>query len=266
MVQVNAKAKDTLSDRMSSAGERPRTVPYGALAEERARRKDLQRELQESTGVTERLQKRLDALHALAAQTERQTPSLVSEVEGAVTSVEHAPQDAISLNTDDVFRTQVMQSVRSFVAERPDFLDAYQHARRARIEELAALGCSQDEALAITFDNEREVISSAFAAGRNPAQVIYDIAVGRGYRPTVETQSASVRHQSPSATSSSARAVITEAEKVALAARGQAAAKSLSSAGGGSTGALTLEALAGMSDEEFAEATKGDRWHRLLRG
>jgi hypothetical protein len=58
---------------------------------------------------------------------------------------------------------------------------------------------------------------------------------------------------------------MSEAEKVALAARGQAASKSLSNAGGGSAGTLTLEALAGMSDEEFAEATKGDRWQKLLR-
>ena len=60
-------------------------------------------------------------------------------------------------------------------------------------------------------------------------------------------------------------ATMSEAEKVALAARGQAASKSLSNAGGGSTGTLTLEALAGMSDDEFAEATKGDRWQKLLR-
>lgn len=59
---------------------------------------------------------------------------------------------------------------------------------------------------------------------------------------------------------------MSEAEKVALAARGQAASKSLSNAGGGSTGTLTLEALAGMSDDEFAEATRGERWQKLLKG
>jgi hypothetical protein len=59
---------------------------------------------------------------------------------------------------------------------------------------------------------------------------------------------------------------MSEADKVALAARGQAASKSLSAVGGGPTGSLTLEVLAGMNDDEFAEATRGDRWQRLLRG
>ena len=59
---------------------------------------------------------------------------------------------------------------------------------------------------------------------------------------------------------------MSEAERVALAARGQASSKSLSAAGGGATGTLTLEALAGMSDDEFGEATKGDRWQKLLKG
>jgi hypothetical protein len=111
------------------------------------------------------------------------------------------------------------------------------------------------------FDNETEIIGNAYASGLNPAQVIYDYAQRHGYRGGVVggpvQSSAGLPPRSGSAMS--------EAEKVALAARGQAASKSLSNAGGGSTGTLTLEALAGMSDEEFAEATKGDRWQKLLR-
>src|SRR5688572_24591836 len=45
-----------------------RTVPYGALAEERARRKELQRELQNAIESQQRLQGRLDLLHELAQQ------------------------------------------------------------------------------------------------------------------------------------------------------------------------------------------------------
>ena len=249
--------------------ERVRTVPYGALAEERARRKELQRELQESAGTRQRLQERLDALHALAGQAGPQAVPAAPDMSETVTpDAGNAPSNAAaSAEASNAFRTQVLQSVRHYAAERPDFMDAYQHARQARVEELTALGYGQDEALAITFDNELEVINSAFAAGRNPAQVIYDFAVGRGYRPEpVGSNHPAVTGQGLSPRPMGGAAPMTEAQKIALAARGQAAAKSLSAAGGGSTGALTLEALAGMSDEEFAEATKGDRWHRLLRG
>src|SRR5690242_6319496 len=62
-----------------------RTVPYGALAEERARRKELQRELQGAIEAQQKLQGRLDLLHELAQQhaipnaEDREAVSEVSE-------------------------------------------------------------------------------------------------------------------------------------------------------------------------------------------
>lgn len=246
--------------------DRQRTVPYGALAEERARRKELQRELQTAIESQQRLQGRLDVLHELAQQ--RGAAEADAGVEAAP---EHGddPQDDGSSGELPVseaeaqagaqFRTHLMHSVRDVMRERPDFLAAYQHAREARVSELCALGYAPQEALAITFDNEAEVISNAFASGHNPAQVIYDYAQRHGYRGGPGP----VQHGTRMAPGPAP--AMSEAEKVALAARGQAASKSLSNAGGGSAGTLTLEALAGMSDEEFAEATKGDRWQKLLR-
>jgi hypothetical protein len=145
--------------------------------------------------------------------------------------------------------------------ERPDFLAAYQHARQERVAELVALGYAPDEALGITFDNELEIIRNAYANRRNPAEIIYDYARRHGFGGNRLAGSP----LEAGAFVPNRNGVMSEAEKVALAARGQAASKSLSTAGGGSTGTLTLEALAGMSDEEFAEATRGDRWQRLLK-
>lgn len=243
-----------------------RTVPYGALAEERARRKELQRELQTAMEARQRLQGRLDLLHDLAQQ--QGAPVDANEADVArdeATAPEPAAQetgDAVEAQAESAFRTQLMVSVRDFVRDRPDFLDAYQHAREARVSELVALGYAPQEALSITFDNELEIIQNAYTTGRNPAHVIYDYARQRGYRGG---ESAAVPVGRDAAAASRGNAM-SEAEKVAMAARGQAASKSLSAAAGGSTGTLTLEALAGMSDEEFAEATRGDRWHRLLKG
>ncbi|NJO32660.1 MAG: hypothetical protein HC869_05505 [Rhodospirillales bacterium] len=246
----------------SSGRDQQRTVPYGALAEERARRKELQRELQNAIESQQRLRGRLDLLHNLAQK------------QGAVEAgpdVETMPERGDERPHDDTpaevsvseaqaqFRTQLMHSVRDVMRERPDFLAAYQHAREARVSELCALGYAPQEALAITFDNEAEIIGNAFAAGHNPAQVIFDYAQRHGYRGGPGP----VQHGARMAPGSAP--AMSEAEKVALAARGQAASKSLSNAGGGSAGTLTLEALAGMSDEEFAEVTKGDRWQKLLR-
>lgn len=243
-----------------------RTVPYGALAEERTRRKELQRELQNAIEIQQKLQGRLDLLHELAQR--QGVVEMGADTEAAPDHGDSPPHEspATEVSVPDVneqvgvqFRTQVMHSVRDVMRERPDFLAAYQHAREARVSELCALGYAPQEALAITFDNEAEIISNAFAAGHNPAQVIYEYAQRHGYRGgpgPVQHATRAVPGSAPA---------MSEAEKVALAARGQAASKSLSNAGGGSAGTLTLEALAGMSDEEFAEATKGDRWQKLLR-
>lgn len=238
-----------------------RTVPYGALAEERARRKELQRELQDSIETQQRLQGRLDVLHELAHQNGKQS----TEQDQSSTAVppdatEAGRDEELPSQTDVAFRTQLMNSVRDAMRERPDFVAAYQHARQARVSELVALGYAPAEALGITFDNELEIIRNAYANGTNPAQVIYDYARRRGYRGGEQRDM-----RSGAAASSTHSAMPSEAEKVALAARGQAASKSLSTAGGGSTGSLTLETLAGMSDEEFAEATKGERWQKLLK-
>jgi hypothetical protein len=266
--QVITPPHDASPDRQAEGGERSRTVPYGALAEERARRKELQRELQEAATARGRLQDRLDALHAIAAQTGRPShPAATDGSDAGTPAVEDAGAGPVMTpEVDGAFRTQVLQSVRSYAAERPDFMDAYVHARQARVAELTSLGYGPEEALAITFDNEREIINNAFAAGRNPAQVIYDFAIRRGYRPAGEAQLSAAPSQIPLAKPAGRARPMSEAEKIALAARGQSASKSLSAAGGAATGTLTLEALAGMSDEEFAEATKGDRWQRLLHG
>jgi hypothetical protein len=252
------------SEELQHGSRQQRTVPYGALAEERARRKELQRELQSAIESQRKLQGRLDSLHGLA----RQRGASEGDAGGQADPEQEDDRQDTSKGSplSDVeagaqFRTQLMNSVRDVMRERPDFLAAYQHARQARVSELRALGYAPQEALAITFDNEAELIESAYASGRNPAQVIYDYAQRHGYRGGPPGGTAP---RAGGAAPHSASAM-TEAEKVALAARGQAASKSLSNAGGGSTGTLTLEALAGMSDEEFAEATKGDRWQKLLR-
>lgn len=243
-----------------------RTVPYGALAEERARRKGLQRELQNAVESQQRLQGRLDLLHELAQQQGVDATNVDAEaVQEHVTdpqpasAPEESPGQDSNAQAGARFRTQLMHSVRDAIRERPDFLAAYQHARQARVAELCALGYAPQDALAIAFDNEAEIINNAYASGRNPAQIIYDYAQRHGYRGSNGPR------RDPGEIAPSRGVAMSDAEKVALAARGQAASKSLSAAGGGATGALTLEALAGMSDDEFAEATRGDRWQKLLK-
>lgn len=112
-----------------------------------------------------------------------------------------------------------------------DLREAYRHARLHRVGELVDVGYSMDQAVAITDANEAEIRQRSQAAGRDPNAVIYEYAIRNGYRPRLMQ------------------------EKV----RRSAAVPARRST------TTALERLASLSDNDFAEATRGDRWERLLR-
>jgi hypothetical protein len=114
---------------------------------------------------------------------------------------------------------------------------AYQHARLHRVMELMDVGYDLDQAVAITNTNEAQIRARAIAAGRHPMEPIYDYAVLNGYRST-------------------------EPGRPETKARDDSVPATLSSGG---RQASTMETLVHLTDEAFAEATRGDRWERLMR-
>ncbi len=115
---------------------------------------------------------------------------------------------------------------------------AYRHARFHRVTELIDLGYSLDQAVAITNANEAEIRTRAAAAGHDPMELIYQHATRNGYQGI--------------------RAPLPELPE------GRRAGAAATQDHRGSQ-APTLEVLAAMSDEDFAETTKGARWEKLLR-
>ena len=120
--------------------------------------------------------------------------------------------------------------------QQAELQGAYQHARLHRVIELMDVGYDLDQAVAITNTNEAQIRARAVAAGRDPMELIYQYAVLNGYRgelgrPTPEAPDRPM----PAAPRST----------------GQESS--------------TMEALARLSDEAFAEATSGDFWERMMR-
>lgn len=115
---------------------------------------------------------------------------------------------------------------------------AYRHARLHRVTELMDVGYSLDLAVAITNANEADVRARAIAAGRNPMEPIYEYAVLNGYRGVEPDRSTGEAHGRPSRPSP-----VKDADRSVSA----------------------VQALARLSDQAFAEATKGDRWEALMR-
>lgn len=153
-----------------------------------------------------------------------------------------------------------------FKATAPDYMDAYNYLLNARAEELFAIGYDNPNDPLLTPDekqaaaraihdaltaDERGIAELAFAKKKSPAQTIYDLAQKRGY-----------------AKKAAAPAAEPGEDRLETIARGQAANKSLSSAGGpGGEQDMTAEQLLSMSLEDFdAWATKNPAKARRIMG
>lgn len=226
-----------------------KTVPLAALHEEREKRKKAQEEARKREADFERLRGRLEVIEERARQVERpaEAPDPLKDLEELKSfkhQVERQRHEQAQLS-DMISRYST--AAKEFEAETPDFKDAYQHVVKSRIEELQAMGYPPQQAVQIAHANEAEMVAMALNQGANPAERIYALAKVRGYTAKPAKQ-----------------ATPTPAEKLETVQKGQQAARSLSNAPGSASKPGSLEALLEMSDEEFDEATKGNKWPKLF--
>lgn len=141
---------------------------------------------------------------------------------------------------------QLRQSYQSdalrFAQEQKDFGDAYSFLIKGRDAELQAYGVSDPaERAQMIVEEERGLVARAVKDNASPAQRVYALAKARGYAPKAAEE--------PKDKAAAKSPVVEQLENIQ---RGQSAAKTLSSAGGSPSDALTAEALANMSEEDFA--------------
>ena len=136
-----------------------------------------------------------------------------------------------------LYRSQV----EDFAAQQPDFQEAYRHLIRDREQELAALGFA-DPVLRdrMIKDEETAIVARALQDGANAAERIYAVSKRRGYKAGGGA-----------------------GERLRLTERGQAAGRSLGSAPGAAARPVSPEALANLSEADFAKATAGPKWKGL---
>ena len=237
-----------------------KTVPLPALHEERARRRELQQQLQQERQAREemerRVQARLDAL-AQAMQPKQDIPAfeenpaehLKHSVEQVKQTAEMTQQQISEWRQQQAAQAQIARAAEmvraaeaEFVRETPDYQHAVTFMLDSRTREFEAFGHDPATAKRMAAEEMAQGAISNAARGINPAEVAYKLARARGYNPQ-----------------SSA------ADKMQMQQRGAMAAKSLGT-GGAAVGKLSAKALAEMSDDEFAEATKGNNWKKLMGG
>ncbi|MFO0454266.1 MAG: hypothetical protein ACK52I_37390 [Pseudomonadota bacterium] len=244
-----------------SGQQEAKSVPLAALHEERARRRELQQTLAQERAAREEMERRVEArLQAIAKAQQAPVPSLeenpaahiLHKVEEVGATAKTAAEQLAALQQQQAQQQQIQQiatTVNALEAEfqqaKPDYHDALRYMLDSRSREFQALGMSADQA---RYQAQQEMMQGALvnaSRGMNPAEIAYRLAEARGYRPQTAAPTAD--------------------DRMKMQAKGIAASKSLGNgpAAGGKIGA---EALLSMSDDEFAEATKGNNWRKLMGG
>jgi hypothetical protein len=234
-----------------------RFVPHQALHSERQRRKSVETELQATRERLARGDERLAVLNEILGKEEPAARASAAGVEqeidpsvdplGALTQAyakikaleskvnETASQQQERENSRAMLSAYQNDAAR-FVREKPEFQHAYSYLFEGRHRELEAMGMTdQAERNRFIANEERQIVSSAIQGRRSPAQMLYNLAVARGFShaPAAPQQNDAQRLEH-----------LAKAQRVA--------GSSLSSAGGTSGEGLTPAALANMSEEEFA--------------
>lgn len=267
--QAAAPAPAPAAEQEHQPEAEPKMVPLAALHEERMKRRELAAQAETERRAREDLERRMEQrLQALQQAMQPKAPEPPSLEDNPVGHIVHkvdalqAQQQAL-LQQSQQERMQAAQAAAvaqvaqlvqhdeaSFKARTPDYLDAVGHLHTMRVRELQALGVGEFAAEQQSAAELKQFAFVTASQGRSAAETAYSLAKAKGYAG----KAAAAPAQAPSAS-----------EQMQMAQRGAAAASSLGN-GSATGGQITMRQLASMSDEEFAEATSGGKWERVLGG
>lgn len=233
-------------------------VRHGAFHEERMRRKEVEQQLQtfreQEAATKARLEERLNTL----AQRLQPPEPVITDPNERLARLEQtiaqqnqqAEQTRIAVQNEQNFYSAITRAEEQFAAKVPDYMDAIEFAKAARLQDIEALGFTGAEAEEVLKNDVLRLSDDAFRRGINPAERFYNFAKSRGWgnEPLKEAP----KEQAP-------------ADKLKTIAAGQAAGKSLGAAPGTSQAALSLQALADMPQDEF-DKIDAKTWRKMMGG
>lgn len=234
-------------DQSTEAERNERTVNHGAFHKEREQRKHWQ-------GVAEGYKAQLDQLAALRQQlaqsqqqpaqsSQQDDPSdvnyLAQKVQHLAAREQQRETHAYTAQIDQREQQMLSQAITASEAEYkqtvPDYDDAVKHLVQARAMELQVYGMSPQEIQQAISQEAYDLAATALRQNRSPAEVAYEVAKYRGYRPNQGQQQTNQG--------------VAQIEAIN---RGQAQSRSLGGAGGAAPSKdLNANAIAALSTDEF---------------
>lgn len=230
-------------DKVKEPEKKPKDtmVPHAALHEERERRKELAAELEKARELSRKMEERFQAWQDAnkpkpPAFEEDPAAHLKAETEELKAWREEQRRAAEESRANQERRSQqerMMQTyhayARDFAQRTPDFQESYKALAAWRDEELRVAGWDDPaERHQRLIADEMGIVAKAMRDGVNPAERIYALAKKVATPKPKDDNFEQIE-------------------------RGQKAARSLSNASGSTPAKTSLERLAAMSDEEFAE-------------
>lgn len=241
--------------------DKPKDPLHQAMHEEREKRKALAKELQDERVARARLEERtnliLQSMQGQPKAAEPEAPKMPDVDEDVFGAVKHLQQqvqqseaekqERAKAHEQQVAQQRERQQVihwtevaqQQFAQQQPDYMDAVGHLRHSRAAELRTWKVPEHEIVQRIDQEGYEIAAAALRQRRNPAEVAYQIALQRGYRPKAPEP----------ANDAGSAAAQPDLDRVEA---GQGASKSLSNGGAKSGGAeIDAKALAAMSEEDF---------------
>jgi len=238
-------------------------------AEERIKRKEVQKQIEQLTKENEQLRNTFTQIVSSSQKdAKEQAPSFEDDPIGALKHENEQLKKQFSelsnfrdqtIQERDLSRKEqmFMQSYRGHVQEftqsNPDFHDAYQFLLQNRKAEYEMAGYSENDVNQLLHEDEAAIVANAMKNERNPAETIYQLAKLRGYAVKANQKN----HESDKQTK-----IKENEKKIHNLERGMAASRSINAAGGSNArNNLTLEDVADMSEDEIGSVD----WEQLMR-
>lgn len=222
-------------------------VPHGALHEERAKRKELQKQFQE---LNEKFARQDERLKMLSEGRKDPEPTFDDDPLGySKREIERVRESVDGLNKQypnqlnelkgelEAMRLQraIEKQEAVFEKNNPDYRDALNYYIKTRSEALEDAGFEKEDANLNIQQELQSVIARSMQSGKNPAEAVYKMSSKIGFKSQAKTES-----------------------NIETLKKTETASKSLSSSSGKTSAPLSAESIAEMSDEDFAKLSHGD--------
>lgn len=244
-VEEEVNATEEKSETKDTQEKQEKTVPYGALHEERQLRKQAQeqaRKLSEQIDKFTPLQEELKAWREAQRQqkdeadAEQDPLNFVAKKLDETTNrlnqfEQHQQTTTQQQNEQNQFINAVHSQITEFMETQPEYPQALQYFINQRNREYEMLGYSDPMQRRQLVDEEAmNIARHALNLGRNPAQAVWDMATARGFNIQKDNKTDT---------------------KLETIAKGQKTAKTVSSSGSSPEAELSLTDIERMDDEEF---------------